>query len=225
MTHPRAASPPRRWSGSPRPGVAVIDTVVGSEFAWVVTANLTTPIPIGGTSCFVAIRYIQHRTYGSGFAAKGVRLFDGVVAGAPDQGVNPPGQPAAVQLVNSRFDGAPLNPVGGTTMDHGRDYDLSGVFEGDVGDQGAPHNHRTRSSVQSLVLWGDSAVDQFICCQRDFNRDGDSGTDRDIGNFFNCLGGNCCATCPPTADFNCDGDVGTDADIETFFRVLGGGVC
>jgi hypothetical protein len=63
------------------------------------------------------------------------------------------------------------------------------------------------------------------CCLNDFNRDGDVGTDADIEDFFACLGGDCCANCPPNADFNCDGDVGTDADIESFFRVLAGGAC
>jgi hypothetical protein len=63
------------------------------------------------------------------------------------------------------------------------------------------------------------------CCRNDFNGDGDVGTDSDIENFFSCLGGDCCSSCPPNADFNCDGDVGTDADIESFFRVLAGGSC
>jgi hypothetical protein len=63
------------------------------------------------------------------------------------------------------------------------------------------------------------------CCRNDFNGDGDVGTDLDIENFFSCLSGSCCATCPPNADFNCDGDVGTDGDIEAFFRVLAGGPC
>ncbi|HYE62649.1 MAG TPA: hypothetical protein VD997_11695 [Phycisphaerales bacterium] len=65
----------------------------------------------------------------------------------------------------------------------------------------------------------------LICCDVDFNKDGDIGTDADIESFFACLGGNCCPDCPPDADFNCDGDIGTDADIESFFRVLGGGEC
>jgi hypothetical protein len=64
-----------------------------------------------------------------------------------------------------------------------------------------------------------------FCCLNDFNGDGDVGTDLDIEDFFRCLAGNCCATCPPNADFNCDGDVGTDGDIEAFFRVLAGGPC
>jgi hypothetical protein len=64
-----------------------------------------------------------------------------------------------------------------------------------------------------------------VCCRNDYNGDGDVGTDLDIENFFSCLSGSCCATCPPNADFNCDGDVGTDGDIESFFRVLGGGAC
>jgi hypothetical protein len=63
------------------------------------------------------------------------------------------------------------------------------------------------------------------CCLNDYNGDGDVGTDADIEAFFSCLGGTCCATCPPNADFNCDGDVGTDGDIEAFFRVLAGGQC
>jgi hypothetical protein len=63
-----------------------------------------------------------------------------------------------------------------------------------------------------------------ICCNPDFNNDGDVGTDLDIQDFFACLGGDCCPTCG-TADFNCDGDIGTDADIESFFRVLSGGPC
>jgi hypothetical protein len=64
-----------------------------------------------------------------------------------------------------------------------------------------------------------------VCCNVDFNNDGDLGTDADIEAFFACLGGSCCPTCPPDADFNCDGDMGTDADIEAFFRVLAGGPC
>ena len=64
------------------------------------------------------------------------------------------------------------------------------------------------------------------CGPQDFNGDGDSGTDQDIGAFFACLGGNCCPTCwPGGADFNGDGDTGTDQDIEAYFRVLGGGTC
>ncbi len=63
------------------------------------------------------------------------------------------------------------------------------------------------------------------CETADFNGDGDAGTDADIEAYFSCLGGNCCATCPPTADFDGDGDIGTDADIESFFRVLAGGGC
>jgi hypothetical protein len=61
-------------------------------------------------------------------------------------------------------------------------------------------------------------------CTADFNGDGDIGTDSDIDAFFQCLSGNCCATCA-TADFNGDGDIGTDADIDAFFRVLAGGDC
>jgi hypothetical protein len=60
-------------------------------------------------------------------------------------------------------------------------------------------------------------------CSRDYNGDGDIGTDADIEDFFACLGGNCCPRCTP--DFNADGDLGTDADIESFFRVLSGGPC
>jgi hypothetical protein len=63
-----------------------------------------------------------------------------------------------------------------------------------------------------------------ICCNPDFNNDGDFGTDADIEAFFACLGGDCCPTCG-TSDYNCDGDFGTDADIESFFSVLGGGAC
>ena len=63
-----------------------------------------------------------------------------------------------------------------------------------------------------------------VCCNPDFNNDGDIGTDADIESFFACLGGSCCATCG-SADFNCDGDIGTDGDIESFFRVLSGGPC
>jgi hypothetical protein len=54
----------------------------------------------------------------------------------------------------------------------------------------------------------------------DINCDGDVGTDKDIEDFWKCIGGNCCKTC--TADFNNDGDIGTDADIEAFYAVLGG---
>jgi hypothetical protein len=63
-----------------------------------------------------------------------------------------------------------------------------------------------------------------ICCNPDFNNDGDVGTDADIADFFACLAGNCCPACG-SADFNCDGDVGTDADIASFFSVLAGGPC
>jgi hypothetical protein len=63
-----------------------------------------------------------------------------------------------------------------------------------------------------------------LCCNQDFNNDGDIGTDADIEAFFACLGGDCCPTCG-TSDFNCDGDFGTDADIESFFSVLAGGPC
>jgi hypothetical protein len=65
-----------------------------------------------------------------------------------------------------------------------------------------------------------------MCGTADFDGDGDSGTDADIGAFFACLAGNCCVSCDPRgADFNGDGDVATDADIESFFRVLAGGAC
>jgi predicted outer membrane repeat protein len=66
---------------------------------------------------------------------------------------------------------------------------------------------------------------QYNSCSADFNKDGDTGTDADINDFFACLAGACCPTCPPNADFNGDGDIGTDADIESFFRVLAGGAC
>ncbi|HYE63857.1 MAG TPA: hypothetical protein VD997_17840 [Phycisphaerales bacterium] len=59
----------------------------------------------------------------------------------------------------------------------------------------------------------------------DFNNDGEANTDQDIEDFFACLGGHCCATCPTNSDINGDGDIGTDQDIESFFRVLGGGAC
>jgi uncharacterized membrane protein len=62
------------------------------------------------------------------------------------------------------------------------------------------------------------------CGTADYNHDGDTGTDQDIIDFFNCLAGNCCPTCY-TNDFNGDGDAGTDADIEAFFRVLAGQPC
>ena len=63
-----------------------------------------------------------------------------------------------------------------------------------------------------------------VCCNPDFNNDGDIGTDADIEAFFDCIAGNCCPTCG-SADFNGDGDIATDADIEAFFRVLSGGPC
>src|SRR5262249_46756560 len=63
-----------------------------------------------------------------------------------------------------------------------------------------------------------------IACSADFDGDGVTGTDADIGAFFACLAGSCCAACG-SADFDGDGDTGTDADIEAFFRVLGGGPC
>jgi len=44
------------------------------------------------------------------------------------------------------------------------------------------------------------------------------------GDYFACLGGDCCETCG-SPDFDQDGDQGTDLDIEAFFRVLGGGTC
>jgi hypothetical protein len=65
---------------------------------------------------------------------------------------------------------------------------------------------------------------QVNACTPDFDGDGDNSTDADIEAFFNCLAGNCCATCA-SADFNGDGDSATDADIEAFFRVLAGGAC
>jgi len=67
-------------------------------------------------------------------------------------------------------------------------------------------------------------IELGACGSADFNHDGDTGTDADIGAFFACLAGDCCAACD-TADFNGDGDIGTDADIESFFRVLAGGPC
>ncbi len=70
-----------------------------------------------------------------------------------------------------------------------------------------------------------ATLSQAPPCSADFNGDGDIGTDADIEAFFACLGGSCCATCPPDADFNGDGDIGTDADIEAFFRVLAGAAC
>jgi Lamin Tail Domain len=79
-----------------------------------------------------------------------------------------------------------------------------------------------RNSASPLNLC--SGAPNF-CCLADYDGDGDVGTDFDIQAFFACLGGNCCATCPPDSDFNCDGDAGTDADIESFFRVLAGGNC
>jgi hypothetical protein len=79
------------------------------------------------------------------------------------------------------------------------------------------------AGAYTITLTGVCALNP--CCRLDYNGDGDVGTDQDIEAFFNCLGGGCCAHCPPNADFNCDGDVGTDADIESFFRVLAGGPC
>jgi hypothetical protein len=64
------------------------------------------------------------------------------------------------------------------------------------------------------------------CGSADFDCDGDTGTDADIGAFFACLAGSCpAAPCDSNADFNKDGDTATDADIEAFFRVLAGGNC
>ncbi len=60
-------------------------------------------------------------------------------------------------------------------------------------------------------------------CSRDYDGDGDVGTDADIEAFFRCLAGECCVRC--TADFDGDGEPGADADIEAFFRVLAGGNC
>jgi hypothetical protein len=83
------------------------------------------------------------------------------------------------------------------------------------------------SGPYSIILTGVSAsgCGPGNCCRSDYDGDGDVGTDFDIQAFFACLGGNCCATCPPDSDFNCDGDAGTDLDIEAFFSVLGGGPC
>ena len=75
------------------------------------------------------------------------------------------------------------------------------------------------------ILVQNASCGNNFCCLSDYNGDGDVGTDQDIADFFACLGGNCCATCPQDADFNCDGDVGTDADIASFFSVLAGGNC
>jgi hypothetical protein len=138
----------------PPAAVLVVDTVLGSGFGWTTGVNLGTPITITGSSCFIGIRYIQHGTYGTGLNGKGIRLFDGTVAGAPDQGANPAGQAAATQLVNPRFDGALPNQVGASTIDYGRDYDLNQIWEGDPTDLGAPHNHRSLATVQSLELDG-----------------------------------------------------------------------
>jgi probable HAF family extracellular repeat protein len=64
------------------------------------------------------------------------------------------------------------------------------------------------------------------CGARDFDQDGDPGTDQDIQAFLACLAGDCCATCDRHgADFDGDGAPGTDLDIECFFRVLAGGPC
>jgi hypothetical protein len=81
--------------------------------------------------------------------------------------------------------------------------------------------------ITSVRGWTDpDAPPPPPCGSADFNGDGDLGTDADIGAFFACLGGNCCATCDSHGpDFNGDGDLGTDGDIESFFRVLGGGAC
>jgi subtilisin-like proprotein convertase family protein len=62
------------------------------------------------------------------------------------------------------------------------------------------------------------------CASADYNGDGDNGTDQDILDFFACLEGDCCPTCPPP-DIDGDGDVGTDADIAAFFRAFSGGGC
>jgi hypothetical protein len=58
-----------------------------------------------------------------------------------------------------------------------------------------------------------------FCCTADYNGDDIWGDDSDIEDFFACLAGDCCGTCPANGDFNCDGD------IESFFRVLAGGSC
>jgi hypothetical protein len=81
---------------------------------------------------------------------------------------------------------------------------------------------QSRTSSATITL---SVLHPPMCCQSDFDGDGDIGTDHDIEAFFACLAGNCCPTCPADADFNCDGDAGTDADIESFFRILAGGPC
>jgi hypothetical protein len=77
-------------------------------------------------------------------------------------------------------------------------------------------------STYDIAKWGCMAAPHSCC--RDFDGDGDVGTDADINAFFACLAGNCCPTCCG-ADFNGDGDVGTDQDIDSFFRVLAGMPC
>jgi len=120
-------------------------------------------------------------------------------------------------------------PAGNTGLAAGTYY-IAMAFNGtqDLGAGPGGRWHVRGTNGSNLAVGADlytGAGGAPNCCRNDYNGDGDVGTDLDIENFFSCLGGNCCATCPPNADFNCDGDVGTDADIEAFFRVLGGGPC
>jgi hypothetical protein len=81
-------------------------------------------------------------------------------------------------------------------------------------------------AVVSQGMCGPSTGDPVLLSfnSADFNGDGDVGTDSDIEAYFQCLAGDCCATCG-SADFDANGDVGTDADIAAFFRLLAGGTC
>jgi hypothetical protein len=104
------------------------------------------------------------------------------------------------------------------------------VISGSTGQVLTIQNVAEQDAMQYVCdLWGcgdaiSNAVRLRVFCARDFNHDGDVGTDADIDSFFRCLAGDCCPTCD-SADFNGDGDFGTDQDIEAFFRVLAGGPC
>jgi probable HAF family extracellular repeat protein len=121
-------------------------------------------------------------------------------------------------------------PVGAFLYTNGAPHDLADLLDA----SGAGWSDFTPTRINDsgwIVGYGtiNGASHGFLArpsrtCQADFNGDGDVGTDADIEAFFECLAGNCCATCG-SADFNGDGDVGTDADIESFFSVLAGGPC
>jgi hypothetical protein len=127
--------------------------------------------------------------------------------------------------------------IGSTIPSYGRDIGNSamcgniGWFVGNGGpsvNQGNIEHRSITAGAGSSQLGYELLLRGTVntqCCNADFNRDGDFGTDADIEAFFGCLAGDCCGTCPGSADFNCDGNIGTEQDVEGFFRVLAGGSC